>query len=123
MLKSRAIHALFGSYDKVVKELDKIEAFAKLEHKDYVHDYINLVNRLAAMTINRDDASIDNKYKKSACIECSELKALERSDFIGMKLVRPIATAIMQIHKTPFWQGESLRIHREEQGAYMGSYI
>jgi len=123
MLKSRAIHALFGSYDKVVKELDKIEAFIKIEHKDYVHDYINLVNRLAAMTINRDDASIDNKYKKSACIECSELKTLERSVFIGMKLVRPIATAIMQIHKTPFWQGESLRIHREEQGAYMGSYI
>jgi len=118
LLKSEATHALFGSQEKVVQEMKVIKAHTKDEDKEYVGAYEHLINRIAALTINNKDQMIPDKYKKAACIEISELPALDESRFIGVDPVMSIGKAIDQLRKTSFWRGEDIRIIRGDSNFY-----
>ena len=123
LLKSEATHALFGSQEKVVQEMKAIKAHVKDEDKEYVGAYEQLINRIAALTINNKDQMIPDKYKKADCVETSEFPALDESRFIGINPVIPIGKAIDQLRNTSFWRGENIRIIRGDSNFYLYAEI
>lgn len=111
LLKSRAIQAIFGSETKMYEEMDVIEKKADEENKKYVAAYASLLYRLAALTINKNESTILDKYKKPASIAVQEFKPLTDSVFVGRHISMPIKEAIKQVNETPFWKGVDLRIY------------
>ena len=123
LLKTHGIHAIFGSLGMMYDEMKRIVSEAKDDDKDYVNAYADLLFRLAAMTVNKSDSTIDDKYKIPECIQVEQLKALEESKRIGVDPVMPIEAAISQMAETAFWKGENLRMHRDDPGYYFGTEI
>lgn len=120
LLKSRAIHALFGSLEKMYDEMKIIVNTAKDENKAYVEAYQDLIYRLAAIMVNKKDDAIPDKYKEPESIEVDKYPDLAASELLGNGPVMPLADALAQIKETDFWKGKDLRIHREDPGFYFG---
>ncbi|MBR6088038.1 MAG: hypothetical protein IKP84_09175 [Prevotella sp.] len=118
LLKSEAVHALFGNQEKVQKEMKAILTHVKDEDKAYVEAYEHLIDRIAALTINNEDSSIPDKYKKADSIEINQLPALEESKFIGINPAMTIGNAIDQMRKSAFWKGENIRMYRDKTNFY-----
>ena len=118
LLKSEAVHALFGSQEKVQKEMKAILTHVKDEDKAYVEAYEHLIERIAALTINNEDSSIPDKYKKADSIKIDQLPALEESKFIGINPAMTIGNAINQMRKSAFWKGENIRMYRDKTNFY-----
>lgn len=120
LLKSRGIHALFGSLEKMYDEMKVIVNTAKEENKTYVEAYKSLIYGLAAITVNREDVHIPEKYKVPENLEVNRYPDLASSEFLGDGAVMPLEDALGQIMDTDFWKGKDLRIHREDPGYYFG---
>lgn len=123
MLKSRAIHALFGSLEKMYDEMKIVVNTAKDENKVYVEAYQSLIYGLAAMTVNKKDDNVPDKYKEPESIEVDKYPALTASELLGNGPVMPLADALAQIKEADFWKGKDLRIHREDPGYYFGTEL
>lgn len=123
LLKSEAVHFLFGSQEKVVQEMNAVSSYVKDEDREYVEAYEQLINRIAALTINNDDLTIPDKYKKADCIEIDEYPALSESIFIGLNPVMTIGKAIDQLRKTSFWKGDNIRMYRGNGNLYFNAGI
>ncbi len=123
LLKSRGIHALFGSLEKMYDEMKIIVNTAKGENKAYVEAYQSLIYGLAAMTVNKDEIDIPEKYKEYDSLEVDKYPDLATSELLGTGSVMPLADALAQIKGTDFWEGKDLRIHREDPGFYFGTEI
>lgn len=123
LLKSRGIHALFGSLEKMYNEMKVIVNTAKKENKAYVEAYQSLIYGIAAMTVNKKDDTIPDKYKEPESIEVDKFPDLAASELLGNGPVMPLADALAQIKETDFWKGKDLRIHREDPGFYFGTEL
>ena len=121
--KSRWLHAIFGSYEKLNEELDEIEKAVKKEDFDYVKAYRDMLFGVSSMTVNKDDLSIPELFKQPYCITTDRLSSLGSSVFLGVGPAMPIKAAIRKLKDTPFWRGQDLRIHREEPRYYFGTEI
>lgn len=123
LLKSRGIHALFGSLEKMYDEMKIIVNTARDEDKEYVEAYQNLIYGLAAMTVNMKDSDIPDKYKEPESLEVDKFPDLATSELLGNGPAMPLADALAQIKETDFWKGKNLRIHREDPGFYFGTEL
>lgn len=113
LVKNRAVHAIFGSLDKMHDELHQLVGSAKEQDKDYVSAYFKLLNSIASMNSNRKSfLSGDTSYMSTSSLETKGLAVLSNSVFVGMDEVKPIRDAIDQMWSDPFWRGEDRRIHR-----------
>lgn len=124
LLKSRAMHAIFGSYSRMNGQLTQIVGVAKDEDKDYVDSYATLVNRLDALLAKEEVHSVADRHELLLeGIETGQLPALADGIMTGMSLLMPIEAALEQLRRTPFWKGDDLRIRRESQQFYFGTEI
>lgn len=123
LLKSRGIHALFGSLRAMYKEMEKICDFVREEDRPYVNEYKSLIYGLAAITVNKRDSSIDDKYKSPETLNVERFASLKEGRFLGIGPAMPIDDALKQIQSTPFWKGKGLRIRRKDPGYYFGTEI
>lgn len=123
ILKSEAIHALFGNLSRMDDEMKTIVNQAKDSDKEYVKEYSDLLYRTADLTVWKTKSEIDDKYKTPDCLEEKELPALGKSKIIGGTHMMPIENVIEQISKSAFWKGEELRIHREQPNYYFETKI
>ena len=123
LLKSRGIHALFGSLEKMYDEMKIIVNTAKDENKAYVEAYQSLIYGLAAMTVNKKDDTISDKYKEPESLEVDNYPDLATSELLGNGPAMPLADALAQLKETDFWKGKDLRVHREDPGYYFGTEL
>lgn len=123
LLKSRAVHALFGSLDRAFDELDMIRNMTSKENLGYLDAYTRMVRYLAEISIDKDEFTIHANYGDISIIEAIESNPLHESVILGMNSYMPIGHAIAQIKEMPFWKGECLRIHRADPGYYFGTEI
>ena len=124
LLKSRGVHAIFGSRASISGILPKIIGGAKEEDKDYVVAYVNLVNRLDAILENEEVYSVVDRMEiLMEGIETAALPALADGIRIGLDLSIPIEVAFEQLRNTPFWKGDNLRIRRETPQFYFKTDI
>lgn len=123
LLKSRGIHALFGSLEKMYDEMKIIVNTSKEENKAYVEAYQSLIYGIAALTVNKKDSNIPDKYKEPESLEVDEYPDLATSELLGNGPAMPLADALAQIKETDFWKGKDLRIHREDPGFYFGTEL
>lgn len=123
LLKSRAIHAIFGDSDSMHQEIVALVNAAKPEDLEYVKAYQSLIRRIAAMTVNTDDPFIINKYREPDIIGVDENPVIGESVFVGTGAVMPFAAALEQIKNSPFWKGENLRVHRDDPDYFFGTEI
>lgn len=114
-LKSKGIHALFGSLDKMYDAMGTVVSSAKEENKDYVMSYSRLFHQMLA--------NIDDNYNNLTSIEVDKLPALSDSVLIGSGHVMPIRAAFDQFRETPFWKRKDLRIHRPLGRYYFNTEI
>lgn len=114
LVKSDVVHALFGELGLVNDELKAIAAHVREEDKKYVKEYEELFNRIAAMTVYKDDPNISQKYRIPDCIEIEEFTSLAESIFIGISPIIPINMALAQLMNTEFWKGNNIRIRRKK---------
>lgn len=123
LLKSRAIHAIFGDLESMYQEIVALVNAAKPEDIKYVKAYQSLILGIAAMTVNKNDSTIFDKYKEPDSIEVDAYPTISESIFVGTGAVMPLSAALEQIKETPFWKGEKLRIEREEPDYYFSTEI
>lgn len=124
VLKSRGVHAIFGSHSRMNGLLTQIIGKAKDKNKDYVIAYANLVNRLDALLTNEENHSVeDRRDLLLEGLETERLQALADGIKTGMSLLMPIETVLEQLRRTPFWKGDDLRIRRESPQFYFGTDI
>ena len=123
LLKSRAIHAVFGDLESMYQEIDALVNAAKPEDKKYVKAYQSLILGIAALTVNKNDPSILDKYKEPESIAVEAYPTISESVFVGTGAVMPLVAALEQIKDTPFWKGENLRIHRDDPDYFFGTEI
>ena len=123
LLKSRAIHAIFGDLESMYQEIVALVNATKPEDENYVKAYQSLILGIAAMTVNKNDSTILDKYKEPECIEVDAYPTISESIFVGTGAVMPLSSALEQIKETPFWKGESLRIHRDLPQYYFSTEI
>ena len=91
-----------------------ISRSAYYKYKDSVFSYEELFNRIAAMTVYKDDPNISQKYRIPDCIEIEEFTSLAESIFIGISPIIPINMALAQLMNTEFWKGNNIRIRRKK---------
>lgn len=123
LLKSKAVHAIFGSNDKMIDEMKQLVASAKAEDKAYVEAYSRLIFRLNNIAHLHTVSIIPERNGRPLGLEVTELPALEDSKMIGVGPVMPIDAAIKKLRQTAFWKGENLRISRSDPGYYFGTEI
>lgn len=124
LLKSRGVHAVFGSHARISGVLPQIIGGVKDEDKDYVAAYATLVNRLDALLAKEEIYSVADRYELLLeGIETGQLPALADGIMTGLDLSMPIETALEQLRQTPFWKGDDLRIRREAPQFYFGTEI
>lgn len=123
LLKSKAVHAIFGSKDKMIDEMKRLVADAKAENKVYVEAYSHLIFRLNNIVNPQSDPMIPEMYEETRGVEVTELPALEDSKLIGVGPVMPISAAIGNMRQKSFWKGDDLRMRRSDPGYYLGSEI
>ena len=123
LLKSKAVHAIFGSKDKMIDEMKLLVADAKAENKVYVEAYSHLIFRLNNIVNPQSDPMIPEMYEETRGVEVTELPALEDSHLIGIGPVMPISAAIGNMRQKSFWKGDDLRMRRSDPGYYLGSEI
>ena len=123
LLKSRGIHALFGSLEKMSDEMKILVNTAKDENKQYVEAYQRLIYGLAAMTVNKKETNIPDKYKQPESLAVSAFPELAASKILGIGAAMPLVAALKQMTGTDFWKGKDLRVHREAAGLYFGTEI
>ena len=124
LLKSRAVHAIFGSHARISGILPQIIGGAKDEDKDYVVEYSNLVNRLDALLSNEAiQNDVDRREMLLEGLETRQLSALADGIMTGIGLSMPIEAVLEQLRQTPFWKGDDLRIRREFPQFYFGTDI
>lgn len=124
LLKSRGVHAIFGSRASISGILPQIIGGAKEEDKDYVVAYANLVDRLDAILENEEVYSVVDRMEiLMEGIETAALPALADGIRIGLDLSIPIEVAFEQLRNAPFWKGDNLRIRRETSQFYFKTDI
>jgi hypothetical protein len=123
LLKSKAVHAIFGSKEKMIDEMKRLVADAKAENKEYVEAYSHLIFRLNNIINPQSDPMIPEMYEETRGVEVTELPALEDSKLIGIGPVMPVSAAIVKLRQTAFWEGDDLRMRRSDPGYYLGSEI
>lgn len=123
LLKSKAVHAIFGSKEKMIDEMKRLVADAKAENKAYVEAYSHLIFRLNNIINPQSDPMIPEMYEETRGVEVTELPALEDSKLIGIGPVMPVSAAIGRMRQTAFWKGDELRMRRSDPGYYLGSEI
>ena len=123
ILRSRGIHAIFGSLEKMYDEMKEIVNTAMDKNKEYVEAYQKLIYGLAAMTVNKKDSSIDDKYKQPENLEVGLYPQLTEGEFIGDVAAMPVEEAVAQIKETSFWKGDDLRLYRNDPGYYLATEI
>lgn len=123
LLKSKAVHAIFGSKEKMIDEMKRLVADAKAENKEYVEAYSHLIFRLNNIINPQSDPMIPEMYEETRGVEVTELPALEDSKLIGIGPVMPVSAAVVKLRQTAFWEGDDLRMRRSDPGYYLGSEI
>lgn len=123
LLKSKAVHAIFGSKEKMIDEMKRLVADAKAENKAYVEAYSHLIFRLNNIINPQSDPMIPEMYEETRGVEVTELPALEDSKLIGIGPVMPVSAAIGNMRQESFWKGDDLRMRRSDPGYYLGSEI
>ena len=123
LLKSKAVHAIFGSKEKMIDEMKRLVADAKAENKAYVEAYSHLIFRLNNIINPQSDPMFPEMYEETRGVEVTELPALEDSKLIGIGPVMPVSAAIGRMRQTAFWKGDELRMRRSDPGYYLGSEI
>jgi len=114
LLKSRWIHSVFGSLDKMYAEMDAIVKMSNDINKKYVNEYSSLINRLSYMSKYELDPS---------SFEKDRYPALADSEILGSGAAMPVGYAIKQLKNQPFWRGNNLRIHREKSEYFFETEI
>ena len=124
LLKSRGIHAIFGSHARMNNILPQIVGGARDEDKDYVVAFANLVYKLDALLAKKETPTVANRRKAlMEGLETEQLPALADGIMTGLDLFMPMAAALRQLKDTPFWRGDDLRIRRESPRFYFGTEI
>ena len=105
LLKSRWTHAIFGNLTKMQNEMYEIVEAVSNEDKDYVKTYMVLINNMQYTLNHIVNVSV---FKKEKYI------ALSDSILLGSPAAMPMKVAKTKFSQEPFWQGNDIRIHREE---------
>ena len=123
-LKSRGVHAIFGSHSRMNGLLSEIVKEVEDKNKDYVIAYVNLVNRLDALLANEEiRGDVDRRKALMEGLKPEQLPALADGIMTGMSPSMPIEAAFERLLRTPFWKGDDLRIRRESPQFYFGTEI
>lgn len=110
--KSRAVHAIFGSLNKLNEEMKKLVGSVRSEDKDYVEAYFNMISNISSMKANKKAFLNGSQYMNTSSLETKMSPILADSILVGLDDAKPIISAIEDLWEKSFWKGTDLRIHR-----------
>ena len=110
--KNRAVHAIFGSLNKLNEEMKKLVGSVRSEDKDYVEAYFNMISNISSMKANKKAFLNGSQYMNTSSLETKMSPILADSILVGLDDAKPIISAIEDLWEKSFWKGTDLRIHR-----------
>ena len=105
-IKERGVQAVFGRLSEMDNRMNRIVEEAKMENKDYVVAYANLIGRLKGLIVKEEDHRFVDRLGLIEGLEIGQLPALNDSVMMGIGLVMPMGAALKQLKQSVFWQGK-----------------